>query len=694
METIQQTFCEKILLNLVRKLSKSYAYERAFNQLLDYRGYIFRDCGNWSDEVLEKRAAAKKAFKKKSKYSDDYEYPIPPIEYLDEKDINRLISHLEEVKPHLAEPFKFENSVNLFGDLLELGEVEKCILQMSMYVGGHHLSYPWDNIFSNITISTEFDEPGRVYELMFGCDESEIRKALQGFLFNSGLLVSTKRIRNLHAVAPELADTFGNMSVDVKDIDQSLFPSCLDTDLTVESYPHVLTEITRAEAIIDRSVKAKTKGINLMLWGLPGTGKTELALAMAKKNGWDLKVIGDSSNQDMTEKSRAQRLTSLKIAMKLYQNSDNVVLLFDEIEDLFKYDANAVFSKAFINRIIETTPVPIIWTTNRLFELGSAVLRRMTYNIGFEVPPSSARKKIWKGYTDKYGVDLSDQIIDELAMNYDIAPALINNAVRIAKLADLSDQEAVADIVKSLDTLVRYGEKRLFKPAEIKDTPYNSDWVNSDINVTDLTEKLLRADPAFSLLLFGAAGTGKSEYARYLAKKMGKRVLFKRASDLQSMWVGMTEKNIAAAFEEAKREEMFLIIDEGDSFLRNRETARASWEVSQVNEMLSQMENHTQPFVLTTNLMADLDPASMRRFVFKMEFKFLRPDQIEGIFEAYYGVKAPKKLLKLDCLAPGDFAAVRKKAKILGETDPNALHDMLLAEAELKPHYRKSNMGF
>lgn len=687
----QPKFVEKILFNMIKNLSKSFAYERAFNQVLTYRGYLFSNSGEWYANILAKQLDAKKARKEASKFADEMDFPIPPCEYLTESDVQDAMERLLQCEPHLSEPFPLEKNVVLLGDLLELSEAERLILQMATYGG---LTYPYDGILSSVTYATEFDEPGRIYEVMFGLSPAEVKKTLQGFLFNSGLVIPQKRYRNLHSIVPELSDTFSDANISAQSISESIFPSCLTTDLTLDEYPHVEEEIARAETIIQKSLSGGSKGINVMFWGIPGTGKTELTLALAKKNGWDLKVIGDSSKLDMSEKSRAQRLTSLKIAMKLYQNIPNTVLLFDEMEDLFKQDNNATFSKAFINRIIETTPIPIIWTTNSLYDIGSAVLRRMTYNIGFKVPPSSARKKIWQGYTKKYGVDIPESIIDDLALNYDIAPALINNAVKIAKMADLEDQDAISDIVKSLDTLVHYGAKRNFQPVKQGDTPYNTDWVNSKTNITTLTGQLMSAKPNFSLLLYGAPGTGKSEFARHLAHKMGRAVLYKRASDLQSMWVGECEKNIAAMFEEAKREEKFIILDEGDTFLQNRETAQRSWEVSQVNEMLSQIENHTHPFCMTTNMMANLDAAAMRRFVFKMEFKFLRTDQARAIFAAYFGVEAPEKLDKLDCLAPGDFAAVKKRADIIDERDPVALYELLLEELELKPQFQKLSMGF
>ncbi|UKI42714.1 MAG: ATP-binding protein [Candidatus Melainabacteria bacterium] len=108
----------------------------------------------------------------------------------------------------------------------------------------------------------------------------------------------------------------------------------------------------------------------------------------------------------------------------------------------------------------------------------------------------------------------------------------------------------------------------------------------------------------------------KSSYARYLAEQLGIEVLLKRASDLISPYVGETEQNIAAAFSEAKSKKAMLIFDEADTFLQDRNNAVRSWEVAQVNEMLTQMEAAEYPFICTTNLLDTLDEASLRRFTF------------------------------------------------------------------------------
>ena len=80
-------------------------------------------------------------------------------------------------------------------------------------------------------------------------------------------------------------------------------------------------------------------------------------------------------------------------------------------------------------------------------------------------------------------------------------------------------------------------------------------------------------------------------------------------------------QNIAKAFSEAEQKGAILVLDEVDSFLQDRSGAYHSWEVTQVNEMLTQMESFQGIFIATTNFMTNLDKASIRRFDMKIEFK-------------------------------------------------------------------------
>ena len=104
-----------------------------------------------------------------------------------------------------------------------------------------------------------------------------------------------------------------------------------------------------------------------------------------------------------------------------------------------------------------------------------------------------------------------------------------------------------------------------------------------------------------SLLLTGPPGTGKTALAHHLARLLDRPLLEKRGSDLLSPYVGRTEAAIAAAFAEARRQGAVLLFDELDSILFDRSTARTSWEVTQVNELLTWLDRHPLPVVAATN---------------------------------------------------------------------------------------------
>lgn len=172
---------------------------------------------------------------------------------------------------------------------------------------------------------------------------------------------------------------------------------------------------------------------------------------------------------------------------------------------------------------------------------------------------------------------------------------------------------------------------------------------------------------------------------------MGMPRLRKRGSDLFGMYVGQTEKAIAAAFAEARADGSILLFDEADSFLGSRRQAVRSWEVTQVNEMLTWMERHPLPFICTTNLVERLDEAAGRRFLFMARFQFLRPDQVVDAFVRFFDVDPPLGLESLTCLTPADFAIVRRKAEMLaGDFDPILIARLLRQENAAKPQADRS----
>ena len=160
------------------------------------------------------------------------------------------------------------------------------------------------------------------------------------------------------------------------------------------------------------------------------------------------------------------------------------------------------------------------------------------------------------------------------------------------------------------------------------------------------------------------------------------------------MWVGQTEKNIAKAFADACNQETFLMFDEADSLLADRRMAQRGWEISQVNEMLTWMESHRFPFACTTNFVEKLDPATLRRFTFKIKLGYLTQEQALAMFRAYFNLTPPRELAALSVLTPGDFAVVRRAVEALDlPHDARTIADLLRTECESKPDQTRKS-GF
>ena len=467
------------------------------------------------------------------------------------------------------------------------------------------------------------------------------------------------------------------------------------SSLKITDFLHIKDEALDIGKILISSVKRKQKGVNILLYGDVGTGKTEFAKLIANLSKIPMYSVR-TQKDGVEEADRGERLVDLATKQFVLENSSKSCILFDEAEDVmntgFSY-FNKTASKGYLNHLLENFAVPVIWTTNNVEDVDPAFLRRMTYAIKFEKLPEDSRLNIWKRILRKNKIKASKAKLEELNANYDISPSIIANAATTAKMLD-GNIDDVERFIQNIAKVVYKKEILPDKNNNFKEKEYNINLVNTDLDMDNLTEKIKKAGKLnFSLCLYGEPGTGKSLYARYLADKIGVEVVMKKASDLMSCYVGGTEKNIARAFAEAKDKEAMLIIDEADSFLQNRNNAHRSWEVTQVNEMLTCMESHQYPFVCTTNIINSLDEASLRRFTFKVKFDFLKQEQVNAAIEHFFGIKDADVNIK--GLTAGDFATVKKKIEFLGTSDLDEITQMLESEVKVKKSSElQSSVGF
>src|SRR5882757_2500125 len=183
------------------------------------------------------------------------------------------------------------------------------------------------------------------------------------------------------------------------------------SELTPGDFDFVGVDQKMMTALLANAVGRKEPGVNVLLYGPPGTGKTELAKVAAQSAGLELYEV-EYADRDGNSLSGRDRYRSLQISQVFLKGSSNVALLFDEVEDVFppiSTDAaqliarmdtgdgalsGSVSGKAWVNQILETNPVPVIWVTNRIEQIDPAFRRRFQYHLELKSPPPGARESL------------------------------------------------------------------------------------------------------------------------------------------------------------------------------------------------------------------------------------------------------------------------------------------------------------
>ena len=496
------------------------------------------------------------------------------------------------------------------------------------------------------------------------------------------------------------------------------------SELTLSDYPHVEADARYLAALLKSATERSEKGVNVLIYGAPGTGKTEFAKVISALSGAELYEVEcfDREGQSLNGK---ERYRSLQVSQSFLKGRGNTVLLFDEVEDVFPsnpsemlnmfladdHHRGSVNGKAWVNQTLENNPVPTIWISNSINQIDPAYRRRFQFHLELKNPPQNVRANITRKHLA--GLDVSADFVEKLATRRTLTPAQIHAAARFAQLTFGKVEGQVDDSVEALMLKqLERSDEALGHSDESDKSQYRPLVTTYDLSLLNIetrhpVEKIinaLKSKGAGTLCFFGMPGTGKTALGEHIAKSIKRPLIIKKASDLMSKYVGETEQQMAAMFKEAEQEKAVLLLDEADSFLQNRALAQRSYEITEVNEMLQGMERFKGVFICTTNLFDRIDEAALRRFTFKIQFKPLTREQREKMFvtEALDGVTAnissniSDRLNKLQMLTPGDFAAVKRQITLLDETlSADEFLTQLEQEHKVKPDIKWArSIGF
>lgn len=593
-----------------------------------------------------------------------------------------------------------EHNLNLLQENLGLNSTERDILRFVAIMYNYEVISNACSLLGDLNNIQATKAISKILNLRFG----DVQKAFK----KDGIFAKTSIVKlenNVHNLKYKIDVINNNFMCDLfvkcesmDEIFESSIKPCSKTNLTTKNYPHIKEDVKILLSFLKNAVRKKQKGVNVLLYGSAGTGKTELSKVIASE--LNLKLYEVAYDDEYGYATEDRRLRSYCLAQNVLSAESNL-LMYDEAEDIFNTnnDEKRQYGKAFINRSLETNELPTIWITNNIYCMDEAVVRRFNLAIEIGIPTEDVRAKIIKKYSENL---IDNKLVKKLAKNQFVAPAVVSNASLVVSNLNTKDKNKAFERVIS-NTLKAQGYDEIEKdekPSADLPSSYDPNFVNSDCDLNELIQGIKESKSA-RICLYGVPGTGKSAYTKFIAKSLKKPIIIKKGSDLLSMFVGGTEKNIALAFKEAKDKKAVLVFDEVDSFLQDRSMAARSWEVTQVNEMLVQMESFDGIFIATTNLIDNLDKACLRRFDLKLEFGYLLPDQAQNLFKkecALLKVKfdenASKKVSSLGLLAPGDFASVRRQAKFRPIKNGDDFCHRLELEVALKNEEKSVKIGF
>ncbi|MEQ1574962.1 MAG: AAA family ATPase, partial [Vicinamibacterales bacterium] len=436
--------------------------------------------------------------------------------------------------------------------------------------------------------------------------------------------------------------------------------------------PKIKEQLQLACKVLQDAQESKKKGLEVprvLLFGPPGTGKTEIARTIANEAGVNFmegslakmkgKYIG-SSGQMVTElfaKARASAPTVLFLdeidAVSKERGSEGTDSFTDDITNVLLTELEGV-SKP-------DRPVFILAATNHHEVMDEAILRRFKRKIEIPKPDEWGRREILKvlfsDRRDAIDFDIED-VATVVAKRTDgqagsFLRDLVQKAMEEAEL--VAQATSPPGTVRLTRDLVMAETERLRRegsdgvdPTATWDTLVLSDQTMNELKrlsraLRNMEERLRQGvEPPRGAVLFGPPGTGKTQIAKTLANESGVRFLLKGPADL-----GRTAESVRELFNAArKKAPCILFIDEFENAAKSRDLGGSAEVVTELLSQIQGAKKETRPiFVLAaTNYLERVDKAVLDRFsAYQIEVPYPTPEQRERLFTVFL-----KKVPRID----------------------------------------------
>lgn len=526
-----------------------------------------------------------------------------------------------------------------------------------------------------------------------------------------------------------LAEKIQSPELTKEEVIEAILGTPTDTDLDIDDFAYMGPDLDFVADLISNAVKTKAKGVNVLIYGPAGGGKTELSKTLARHLGLSLYAVGEEdkitgpkkvggvvdddgdligdypiSESETTDRSR---LADMLRAQSLLSDSDGAAVLFDEIEDLLikgtdTEKSSDTESKILINRLLENNAVPTIWCGNDPQKFHEAVRDRFIFSIYVDSPPMGVRYKIWARQLAIQGLELPEEDVKELAREYDASPRKITKAIQAAKISG-NGIDAIRTTLPA-SSKITTGSRDAVKDPNAVNKYYNPTFSNvtvvgreePDEALADLIKRGRDRTP-FSLMAQGVEGSGLRSLTSRLSEYMLMNpAVFSMASLSQPTQFSTPAGNIAAAFEAASDTRRLLIVNDIEH-LADNPTSPSSWSADGLPSVfVHYAQRHALPFVVTSTKDNFEFPQSFTSvFSDFVKTDYMTTEQKRAAFETIYGQEAPAALDGLEKVVIADLINVRYFLNRVDATRlyPEHVVDMIQEQVDIRGNSQGS-IGF